>query len=225
MTSDGNGEARGDVARTEVLRRVRSALGGTTRVSAEEIPRDYHHERTSDDTVGLFHTRVADYRAHVRRVDADEVGEAIAEAMDQVGARRVVAPAGVPDQWRAVLTTRLGGAHTVDDGTAIDTATLDGTDAVVTTATVGIASTGTIVLDHGPGQGRRAVTLVPDTHVCVVDETQIVDDVPRAMRLLDPSGPLTFISGPSATSDIELNRVEGVHGPRTLHVLITSSTS
>jgi len=106
----------------------------------------------------------------------------------------------------------------------LDAADLDTTDAVLTTATVGIAETGTIVLDHGPGQGRRALTLVPDRHVCVVRADQVVPDVPDAMAPLGGSiaagRPLTWISGPSATSDIELTRVEGVHGPRTLHVVL-----
>jgi L-lactate dehydrogenase complex protein LldG len=143
----------------------------------------------------------------VVRCSADDVEARVAEALPP-GAR-VVVPDGLPWQVNGALA---------DDGlSALD---LDRVDAVVTAATVGIASTGTIVLSHGPGQGRRALTLVPDLHVCVVRADQVVADVPDAVALLDPARPTTWVSGPSATSDIELNRVEGVHGPRTLHVVL-----
>ncbi|MFD0488443.1 lactate utilization protein C [Saccharopolyspora spinosporotrichia] len=163
--------------------------------------------------VALFCERVADYRATVQRVAAPELVDAIASAARRYSARRLLVPAGVPEQWPSAL----GGEFEVDDGTATGTAGLDRVDAVVTTATAGIASTGTIVLDHGPGQGRRAATLVPDVHLCVVEESRIADDVPSALADLDPARPLTFISGPSATSDIELDRVEEctVRGPCT----------
>jgi L-lactate dehydrogenase complex protein LldG len=148
----------------------------------------------------------------VVRCAAADVEARIAEALP-AGAR-VLVPDGLP--WQ------VPGAVPDAGPAGLSSAELDGLDAVVTAATVGIATTGTIVLSHGPAEGRRAVTLVPDLHVCVVRADQVVADVPDAVALLDPLRPTTWISGPSATSDIELDRVEGVHGPRTLHVLVVS---
>ncbi len=199
-------------ARDEILASVRRALAqaDTTEVT---VPRGYRDTPPVD--VDLFVARVADYRAEVVRCTADEVEERLAEALPPHA--RVVVPDGFP--WR------VPGA-VADDGpdgrlTALQ---LDELDAVVTAATLGIASTGTLVLSHGPGEGRRALTLVPDLHVCVVREDQVVADVPDAVALLDPTRPTTWVSGPSATSDIELDRVEGVHGPRTLRVLVVGAS-
>jgi L-lactate dehydrogenase complex protein LldG len=150
---------------------------------------------------------VADYRADVERCSEAELSERLRAALPE-GAR-VVVPAD--------LDLDVPGA-VPDDG--LSAADLDALDAVVTRVRLGIAETGTIVLDHGPGQGRRAITLVPDHHVCVVDAAQVVNDVPDAFDVVEGSGVLTWISGPSATSDIELDRVEGVHGPRRLHVIV-----
>lgn len=204
-----------DSAREAVLGRVREALRGTERQPLSAVPRDYRKTRPAEDLVGVFCEAVADYKATVDRVAADSVPAAIATTARASGARRLLVPDGAPQAWSDALGEEF---ELVDP--AVDNAALEQVDAVITTAAVGIASTGTIVLDHGPGQGRRAVTLVPDLHICVVAERQIADDVPAAMSRLDPIRPTTFISGPSATSDIELKRVEGVHGPRTLHVLV-----
>jgi L-lactate dehydrogenase complex protein LldG len=155
---------------------------------------------------------VADYRAEVERCSADELSIRVAAALPEDA--RVVVPAGLDlDVPGAVRDDALSGE-------VLSAADLDALDAVVTRARLGIAETGTIVLDHGPGQGRRAITLVPDRHVCIVEARQVVADVPDAVAALDTSRPLTWISGPSATSDIELDRVEGVHGPRHLHVIV-----
>jgi len=195
-------------ARDEILARVRSALADVDRSAPTEVPPA--PRRTPDpaaDLVGLFAERVADYRAVVVRCAEADLPAAVAAALP-AGAG-VVVPVG--------LGVDVPGA-VVDDG--LSARDLDRIDAVVTEARVGIAETGTIVLDHGPGQGRRAISLVPDLHVCIVRADQVVADVPDAVDLLDPTHPLTWISGPSATSDIELDRVEGVHGPRTLHVIV-----
>jgi L-lactate dehydrogenase complex protein LldG len=157
----------------------------------------------------LFAERVADYRAEVTRCATADVAAAVVAAL--TGAQRVVVPRALGID---VPLAR------VDDG--LTAADLDATDAVVTAAAVGIAETGTVVLDHGPDQGRRLLTLLPDLHVCVVRASQVVPDVPDALALLDPQRPQTWVSGPSATSDIELSRVEGVHGPRRLHVVLVA---
>ncbi|MDO9378500.1 MAG: LUD domain-containing protein [Nocardioidaceae bacterium] len=191
-------------ARDDILARVRGALAHAD-TSPVTVARGYRTDTRGD--LDLFLERVEDYKAVVVRCSADEVEARIAEALPD-GAR-VVVPPGLP--WH------VEGA-VVDDG--LTSAELDGVAAVVTGATCGIAVTGTIVLSHGPGEGRRAATLVPDLHVCVVRADQVVADVPDAVAVLDPSRPQTWISGPSATSDIELDRVEGVHGPRTLHVIV-----
>lgn len=193
-------------AREEILGRVRAALSDVDHVPDPPVaPRI----TPVDDVVGLFAERVADYRAEVVRTTSAGLVDAVAAALPQAEGR-VVVPAD--------LSFEVPGA-VADDGT-FTPYQLDSTVAVVTEARVGIAETGTIVLDHGQGQGRRAITLVPDWHVCVVRADQVVVDVPNAIALLDPSRPQTWISGPSATSDIELDRVEGVHGPRTLHVIV-----
>lgn len=191
-------------AREEILGRVREALAG---VEPDQEPVASPAGAASGDLVGLFAERVADYRAVVERCSAEELSARVAAALPD-GGSTVVAPD---------LALEVPGAVR-DDG--LSATELDAIDAVVTTAAVGIAETGTIVLDHGPGQGRRAISLVPDTHVCVVRADQVVADVPDAIARLDPTRPQTWISGPSATSDIELDRVEGVHGPRNLHVVV-----
>ena len=192
-------------ARDDVLASVRRALAGAA-TGTVAVPSGYRSRRGPADVAGLFAERVADYRAIVERCAPGEVADRIMAALGQ--AERVLVPAGLP--WPV--------PGQVDAG--FSAAELDGYDAVVTGSTLGIAETGTIVLTHGPGEGRRALTLVPDLHVCVVRVGDLVADVPAAIRQLDPGRPQTWISGPSATSDIELSRVEGVHGPRSLHVIL-----
>ncbi|RJL22797.1 LutC/YkgG family protein [Bailinhaonella thermotolerans] len=200
-------------SRDLILSRIRAAVAGAPET---EIPRAYARGGASGaDLADLFAERVRDYRAAVRAVPADGVADAVAAALAARGARRLAVPAGLPEEWLAGTE-----AERVADEPPLTPAALDGLDGVITGCAVAIAATGTIVLDAGPGQGRRALTLVPDYHLCVVTAGQIVDGVPAALERLDPLAPLTWISGPSATSDIELNRVEGVHGPRTLEVVI-----
>ena len=201
-------------ARTEVLRRVRGALGPGMPVPI--VPRDYDRSLPATiDAIHLFIERVDDYRATVHRTTSAEVGATVASILAEVGARRIVTPAGIPEAWLAGLSVEV-----VADGPPLSHAELDAVGGVITGCAVAIAETGTIVLDAGPDQGRRAISLLPDLHVCVVQASQVVGSVPEALERLDPRRPQTWISGPSATSDIELERVEGVHGPRNLQVIV-----
>ncbi|MCP2244749.1 LutC/YkgG family protein [Lentzea aerocolonigenes] len=189
-------------AREEILQRIRDA-----RVpAAPPVVRGYLTEGPGG--VELFAERVADYRAVVHVVSN------VPEALERLVGKRIVAPTGVPEEWLVDGVTWLREPLSIEE--------LDGADGVLTGCAVAIADTGTIVLDGGEAQGRRALTLLPDYHLCVVRADQIAGSVPEALARMEPTRPLTFISGPSATSDIELNRVEGVHGPRTLEVLIVT---
>jgi len=195
----------------EILARIQDALAD--RPGPVEVPREYRRDLAGTDIVALFAERAADYRATVTRVST--VDSTLAAALRARNARRVVVPQGFPAEWlEAADVERLS------DDPPLSHADLDRADGVVSGCAVAIALTGTIVLDAGPAQGRRALTLLPDYHLCVVRTDQIVGTVSEALARLDPTRPQTWISGPSATSDIELNRVEGVHGPRTLDILI-----
>ena len=189
-------------AREEILQRIRNAKVP----AAPPVIRGYHQK--GEGGIELFAERVADYRAIVHTVSD------VPEALKTLVGKRIVAPAGVPDEWLIDGVTWLREPLSIEE--------LDQADGVLTGCAAAIADTGTIVLDGGEAQGRRALTLLPDYHLCVVRADQIAASVPEALQRLESTRPLTFISGPSATSDIELNRVEGVHGPRTLEVLIVT---
>jgi L-lactate dehydrogenase complex protein LldG len=213
-------------AKQEILQRIQTALRDVPPAeSPDDVPveRGYRHDDRSqhDGLIDRFADRVAEYRAVVRRVSSSELPGAIASSCAARNVRRLAVPADLPDAWIPDAVEPLPDL----DGN-LTNAQLDGVDGVLTACALAIAQTGTIVLDGGPGQGRRALTLLPDYHLCVVRADQVVDLVPEAVeRLLDAAQdrrPMTWISGPSATSDIELNRVEGVHGPRTLEVLIVN---
>ncbi|MFJ3818178.1 lactate utilization protein C [Streptomyces sp. NPDC090056] len=205
-------------SRERILARIRSAVTDTA--AAPEPSRAYLTRHTPADpaaVLDLLHENLADYRAHVHRSNPAELPGLLTRLLHEHGARTVAVPDGLPLEWLAGANTE----HIQDTGLTPDT--LDTVDAVVTGCTLAIAETGTIILDGGPGQGRRALTLVPDMHVCVVRAPeQVVASVPEALPRLDPQKPLTWISGPSATSDIELDRVEGVHGPRRLEIVIVT---
>jgi L-lactate dehydrogenase complex protein LldG len=204
-------------ARDEVLGRIRTALGAD-RNEDPEVPDGYRQDAglSSAQLLDLLAERLSDYRAVVRRAEPAALRETIAVALAQRGARRLVIPPGLD------LPGPLDGIElVVDDG--LSARELDAFDGVITAAAAAIAETGTIILDGSAGQGRRALSLIPDYHLCLVQAGQVVGLVPEAVARVRPDRPLTWISGPSATSDIELDRVEGVHGPRTLDVILISS--
>ncbi|MEV6664059.1 LutC/YkgG family protein [Streptomyces nigra] len=206
-------------ARERILGRVRRALADVPPGEDAPVERDYlreHGKRTVEETVDLLAENLADYRAIVHRTDSEELPYLIMRLLAQRGSQYVLVPPGLPPEWMSAADpTRV---HDREVSTARE---LDQVESVVTGCAVAIAETGTIVLDGSPDQGRRRITLVPDHHICVVRvPEQVVGSVPQALERLDPARPLTWISGPSATSDIELDRVEGVHGPRTLEVVV-----
>ena len=213
-------------AREEILARVRTALTDLTpEQRAAEVPWEYGRATRTTGVLDLFVERVEDYKADFVRVSAADVPDAVARALTSRGAGSVVVPTGLDATWREAITG--AGVRIVEDEPRLTRAQLDEVDGVVTAACVGAAESGTIMLDHRPNQGRRALTLVPDLHVCVVRADQVVSDVPEAVARIAPSVredklPVTWSSGGSATSDIELERVEGVHGPRTLVVVLAT---
>lgn len=237
-------------AKGEILSRIRAALGSDeTTAALTVVPREYRsageHAPGSDVVLELLIDRLVDYKAHVHRTTAADLPGVLARVLAEWSAERqvigssdyrspdvlpttraarrsVVVASGLDGAWLSALDRADVRSDSRD--APLSAAELDGVDAVITAARVAVAETGTIVLDGEPDQGRRAISLVPDVHVCVVRTDQVVQTVPEAVRLLGaaPGRPLTWISGPSATSDIELERVEGVHGPRTLHVVLVS---
>jgi L-lactate dehydrogenase complex protein LldG len=197
--------------REEILARIGRALAD--RPDPAPPARDYRGAGSTPVDLGMFAARVRDYGAAVTRIEPDHVAERATTLLTERGVRGVVVPAGFPAGWEPAV-------ELVRDDPPLTTDELDAVAGVITSCAIAIAETGTVVLDHSAGQGRRALTLIPDYHLVVVRAEQVVAQVPDGVAALDPTRPLTWISGPSATSDIELYRVEGVHGPRTLDVLL-----
>lgn len=207
-------------SKSEILDRIRAALGPRNGARVEEyhaIPRRYLQAGLLDAAarLDLFLSRIQHYDGGVFRCDAPSIRDTIARALSDRGRRRIVVPTGLPREWLPD-----GFRFLSDDNLSYDD--LDRCEGALTASTVAIARTGTIVLHHSPREGRRALTLVPDYHLCVVEADQIVETVPEAMRRLRTLNPslVTTISGPSATADIEMTRIKGVHGPRTLDVIV-----
>jgi L-lactate dehydrogenase complex protein LldG len=181
----------------------------------EAIPRGYDRIGTQDaaKALALFQERLRDYDARVFPIHRDEIAANAAEILLAGNRRRIVVPDGLPMAWRA------DGPEWIPDH-ALSVDALNAVDGVMTAATLGVAVSGSIVLQHGPAEGRRVLTLLPDYHLCVIEAAQVVETLPEAFARLDAARPTTFFSGPSATADIEMTRIKGVHGPRFLDVLL-----
>lgn len=210
-------------AKAEILGRIRASLWDKPQ-PAEPI-RNYRRvsEKSEEEIIEILVDRLVDYKANVYRETAETISSRIAELLGK--SSRYVVPAGLKSDWLPVDTasrSRLVDSGNAHKAGALSVRELDAVDAVVTSSTVTCAETGTIALNSSEAEGRRAISLVPDHHICVVPVETIVELVPETVARLDFSKPVTWISGPSATSDIELIRVEGVHGPRTLDVIILS---
>jgi L-lactate dehydrogenase complex protein LldG len=208
-----------ETAKEGILARIRAALANAPEPSPAQRTYRLHDERDRATILAELSDRLRDYKALVERVAPDGLAETIAAACALYAIRRLVVPADVPEEWVP------SGIEALRDDPPLTNEQLDQCDGVLTGCAFAIAQTGTIVLDGGMHQGRRALSLVPDRHLCVVREEQVMGIVPDGIAWLagTPTRPMTFISGPSATSDIELSRVEGVHGPRTLHVLVSGT--
>lgn len=210
-------------AREDVLARIAAAhqAAPPPDLAYRDIDRSYRDQpgRPAEELLALLVDRLVDYRARVRSTSAADLPGVVATALADQGVRSVARPPELPEEWLREAAA-MARTDRPDEPLSIDE--LDGVDGVITGCAVASAETGTLVLDGSADQGRRVLTLVPDYHLCVVRASQVVADVPQALARLDPVRPLTFISGPSATSDIELSRVEGVHGPRTLEVVLVT---
>jgi L-lactate dehydrogenase complex protein LldG len=212
-------------AREEILSRIRAALADIPPGETPEqvpVPRHYLPAHTPQDPralADLLADNLTDYRAHVQFTETKQLPYTIADLLARHGSRTVAIPTDLPDTWLSALPEHI---RVIPDHPPLTPADLDQIDSVLTGCALAIAETGTLILDTGPTQGRRALTLIPDHHLCIVHARQITASLPRALPSLDPTRPQTWISGPSATSDIELNRVEGVHGPRHLDVIIAN---
>jgi L-lactate dehydrogenase complex protein LldG len=208
-------------ARDEMLARVGTAIAGS---ESPPPARDYRRAATAglEQRVELFCTRVADYRAEVQQIRVDAIATTVGAICRELDAQRIGVPPSLPTEWRPRSLSLVE-----DHG--LTPRYLDRLDGALTGCTAAVAETGTIVLTSSAHDGRRALTLVPDLHICVVREDQISMVLPETFDRLAEQGlaasPITFVSGPSATSDIELDRVEGVHGPRRLHVLVVKEVT
>lgn len=213
-------------AKDEILATIRKALADIPESEAPqdvEVQRSYRQKgsRPGVTVVDLFVERISDYKAVVNKVSEKDVKNAIAESLEREEVHHLV----VPEEFDKDLLPDFVNPKFDERNLQLTHQELDNSDGVITTCSLAVAQTGTIILDSGAGQGRRALTLIPDYHLCLVREDQIVELVPEGFSAVSENvrkegRPITFISGPSATSDIELNRVEGVHGPRRLEVLI-----